>query len=50
LAGDLKPRLKSEAHKASNDIGKVKVLTGESFEDKVIKGGRDALVMFHAPW
>ena len=48
LRGDLSPDLKSEEDKPSNDRGKAKVLVGKSFASRV--DGKDALVMFHAPW
>mmetsp|Transcript_10245 Transcript_10245/g.23678 ORF Transcript_10245/g.23678 Transcript_10245/m.23678 type:complete len:475 (+) Transcript_10245:455-1879(+) len=50
FAGELTPDLKSEEDKPSNMRGKVKVLTGQTFERDVLRAGRDVLVKFHAPW
>ena len=50
LAGDLKPTLKSEESKPGHLKGAVKVITGDSFEKEVVKGGKDVLLEFYAPW
>mmetsp|Transcript_14253 Transcript_14253/g.33116 ORF Transcript_14253/g.33116 Transcript_14253/m.33116 type:complete len:499 (+) Transcript_14253:78-1574(+) len=50
LAGSLTPTLKSEEAKPGHLTGKVKVITGKTFEKEVVKGGKDVLLEFYAPW
>lgn len=50
FSGELKPDLKSEEDKAANLRGKVKVITGKTFERDVLRSGRDVLLEFYAPW
>ncbi len=50
LAGGVLPTLKTEAESPVHLRGKVKTLTGANFQEAVLEGGRDVLVMFHAPW
>ena len=40
LAGSLTPTLKSEEAKPGHLTGKVKVITGKTFEKEVVKGGK----------
>jgi len=50
LEGSLKPYLKSEKPSNNDDKGNVKVIVGETFEEKVLKNDKDVLLEFYAPW
>lgn len=50
FSGDLQPTLKSEDDKPSNLRGKVKVVTGSTFNEAVLESGKDVFLEFYAPW
>jgi len=50
-AGKLKPHYKSEPKpQSATDVDGVTVLTGDTFEDKVLNPKSDVFVEFYAPW
>jgi len=50
-AGKLKPHYKSESKPLSDmDEDGVTVLTGDTFEEKVMNSKNDVFVLFYAPW
>lgn len=49
-AGELKPHLKTEEAADDDLTGPVAVIRGKTFEEAVLKSGKDVLLEFYAPW
>ena len=49
LAGDIKPKIKSEPVPASQD-GPVTAVVGENFDEIVMDESKDVLIEFYASW